>query len=111
MAKEKNLVTGKKQDRARDKNGRFVKGTSGNPNGRPKNDSVADRLFPLVPKAISRIEKILDNPESADKDVIRVADIILDRVYGKAFQSIQLDEVDTTVRIIEEDPEAGDWNG
>lgn len=111
MAKGKSLVTGMKQDRARDKNGRFVKGISGNPNGRPKNDSVADRLFPLVPKAIERIKMILDNPESTDRDVMKAAEIVLDRVYGKAFQSVQLEEIDTTVHIIEDDPEASEWNG
>jgi hypothetical protein len=111
MAKEKNLRTGEKQARTRDSRGRFVKGVTGNPGGRPKNDNVSDRLFPLVPKAIERIKMILDNPESTDRDVMKAAEIVLDRVYGKAFQSVQLEEIDTTVHIIEDDPEASEWNG
>lgn len=111
MAKGKSLVTGMKQDRARDKNGRFVKGISGNPNGRPKNDSVADRLFPLVPKAIERIKMILENPDSTDRDVMKAAEIVLDRVYGKAYQSVQIDKADAVIRIVEEDPDAVNYNG
>lgn len=81
------LRTGEKQVRNRDKQGRFTKGVSGNPGGRPKNDSVADRLWPLVPKAIERIKQILENEESSDRDIIRVAELVLDRVYGKAVQA------------------------
>lgn len=110
MAKTKNVVTGTKQARARDRNGRFLPGVSGNPNGRPKDDSVASRLFPLVPKAIERIKQILDNPESTDRDVMKAAEIVLDRVYGKAFQSVDAD-IDTTVHIVDDDPDGADYNG
>ena len=71
-------------NKKRDKHGRFIKGVSGNPNGRPKDDTVKDRLFPLVPKSIERLQQILDNPDSLPRDVIKVAEIVLDRVYGKA---------------------------
>lgn len=88
--KKRDLQTGNTTGRQRDKHGRFIKGVSGNPNGRPKDDTVKDRLFPLVPKSIERLQQILDNPDSLPRDVIKVAEIVLDRVYGKAYQSVDV---------------------
>lgn len=107
---KQNQLSGKKQAKARDKNGRFVKGTSGNPNGRPKNDEVAALLYPLVPKAVKRIEEILDSPDATCREILRAAELVLDRVYGKAFQAVQVEAADTTVRIIDTDPEGAEFN-
>lgn len=101
--KKRDLQTGNTTGRQRDKHGRFIKGVSGNPNGRPKDDTVKDRLFPLVPKSIERLQQILDNPDSLPRDVIKVAEIVLDRVYGKAFQSVDVGNIDTTVTVTFED--------
>ena len=95
----------------RDERGRFVKGTSGNPAGRPKNDSVADRLFPLVPRAVERIRMILEDPESVPRDVLRAADIVLSRVYGLPRQAVEIDAADATIRIVDTDPDGAEYNG
>lgn len=68
----------------RDAAGRFVKGVSGNPSGRkavPENIRMA--LTELVPEAIEVKKRILRD-KSASLDLKnRVADSVLDRVYGK----------------------------
>lgn len=68
----------------RDERGRFVKGASGNPSGRPAvPENVKAALYELVPESIAVKKRILSD-EGAPLDLKnRVADSVLDRVYGK----------------------------
>lgn len=69
---------------SRDAAGRFVKGVSGNPSGRkavPENVRMA--LTELVPEAIEVKKRILRDRDAPLDLKNRVADSVLDRVYGK----------------------------
>lgn len=68
----------------RDVSGRFVKGHSGNPGGRkamPK--SIKEALAGLVPEALQIKKEILSDPGAPLELKNKVADSILDRVYGR----------------------------
>lgn len=103
MSKEKSLVTGTKQEsgnRKRDSKGRFIKGSSGNPRGRPKTDEeIKEALRELVPKSIEVLKEIIENKTARDQDRIRAIEVIFDRVYGRPFQQMQVEDatVDKTL--------------
>jgi hypothetical protein len=80
--------------------GRFVKGVSGNPNGRPKvPKDVREMLKAATPKAAQLlIDSITDDSVSINYR-IDAAKEILNRVYGKPTQPIDGD-MDTTLKII-----------
>ena len=71
----------------------FKKGESGNPNGRPKKLPELDKLLADVlgeeKDGITAAEAILKALRAkASKGDIRAAEVLLDRAYGKAKQTI-----------------------
>lgn len=96
----------------RDEKGRFKKGHKPYKSpGRPKEDKeLKDLLSHLVPKSVEILEQMLDSPDVTPRDKIKITEIIFDRVYGKAFQAVQVEAADTTVRIIDTDPEGAEYN-
>lgn len=73
------------------KTGRFTKGNNAG-NGRPKLPSnLKDALLPLGDKAVSALQAILDDPDARQGDKLRAAEIVLDRLLGKAAQPIVAD--------------------
>lgn len=93
--------TGTKLDK-RDGAGRFVKGARANPGGRPKlteeQKDIKKLLAHLVPKSIEVMEQILAS-DSSPRDKIKVAEMVLDRVYGKPQQYVDVDAHDTSVHV------------
>lgn len=78
----------------RDESGKFVKGVSGNPSGRAKvPDNVRDMLKAASPEAA---QKLIDTMRTCKDPKVAVdcAKTILDRVYGKATQAIDLGNKD-----------------
>lgn len=75
----------------RDKTGRFVKGKSGNPGGRPK---VPEPFKELVQSksvpALERIIEIMENPASKPRDVFMCAKLILEYANGKPTDNMNL---------------------
>jgi hypothetical protein len=69
----------------------FPKGVSGNPSGRPK---VAGELQELArqqsPEAIATLKAIMQNGKSPAAARVRVAEVLLDRGYGKPLQPTAL---------------------
>lgn len=75
----------------RAKTGRFVKGKSGNPGGRPK---VPEPFKELVQSksvpALERIIEIMENPASKPGDVFMCAKLILEYANGKPTNNMNL---------------------
>lgn len=73
----------------------FVKGQSGNPNGRPKKLPALDLIMTNVmgdeKNGISAAEAIIMKlRDMATKGDIKAAQVLLDRAYGKAKQDIDI---------------------
>lgn len=72
----------------RDKAGRFVKGVSGNPNGRPKKPVELELYAKDAPK---KLRAIADDPATPVKIKADIEKFFYEAVYGKAPQAIDLD--------------------
>lgn len=82
----------KRTGNGRDAKGRFVKGEyRGGPGRTPLAPSLKDALLPLGDKSVKALESILDDPEAKQSDKLRAAEIVLDRLLGKATQPIVAD--------------------
>jgi hypothetical protein len=69
----------------------FKKGECGNPNGRPKlSFAIADVAQRHAEKAIGALVKVIDDKDAPHAAKVTAANSILDRAYGKAPQSIDL---------------------
>lgn len=73
----------------RDQTGRFKKGMSGNPGGRPKvPEQVREMLKAATPRAAALLIACIDDENMPIKDRMDAAKTVLDRVYGKPTQPI-----------------------
>lgn len=69
----------------------FEKGKSGNPSGRPKMSEDAKAMLKAATSdAVKLLVDTLNNPEEKTETRVRCAETVLDRVYGKANQPIDL---------------------
>ena len=69
--------------------GRFQKGTSGNPGGRPKgNPNIAALALKNSERAIATIIKIMDDEKASSSIRLAAAVQILDRAIGKPMQQV-----------------------
>ena len=72
----------------RDKAGRFVKGQSGNPNGRPKKPPELEKYAKDAP---AKLRAIADDPDTPVKIKADIEKFFYEAVYGKAPQAIDLE--------------------
>lgn len=72
----------------RDKAGRFQKGKSGNPGGRPKKPVELEEYAKNAPK---KLREIADDPDTPVKIKADIEKFFFEAVYGKAPQAIDLD--------------------
>lgn len=84
---------------------KFKKGKTGNPNGRPKKLPELDKLLADVlgeeKDGITAAEAILKALRSkATKGDIRAAEVLLDRGWGKAKQSIDIEATVSGIKSI-----------
>ena len=87
VTRGKPMQAGEDKRRARG----FKPGQSGNPGGRPKALKEVEELCrKLTPQAIERLEKILTDDDAPAAAHTKAVEIILDRGWGKAKQSVEL---------------------
>lgn len=84
---------------------KFTKGKSGNPKGRPKKLPELDKLLADVlgeeKDGITAGEAILKALRAkATKGDVRAAEVLLDRAYGKAKQSLDVKSEGITINVI-----------
>ena len=89
---EKNPAS--RMDNGRDAKGRFTKGNSGNPTGRPTMPTdVKQRLISLLPKAIDTIQSMIEDEHCKPEVRIKAAEMIVERNLGKAVTPVLTETV------------------
>lgn len=92
----------------RDGTGRFVKGQSGNPGGRPKKPLELEKYAKEAP---AKLRAIADDPATPVKIKADIEKFFYEAVYGKAPQAIDLDGKleNTGSTVIEFKGEIAEW--
>lgn len=72
----------------RDKSGRFVKGVSGNPTGRPKKPPELEMYAKNAP---AKLRAIADDPDTPLKLKADIEKFFFEAVYGKAPQALDIE--------------------
>lgn len=72
----------------RDKTGKFVKGQSGNPGGRPRKPIELEQYAKEAP---AKLRAIADDPNTPIKIKTDIEKFFFEAVYGKAPQAIDLE--------------------
>lgn len=79
----------------------FQKGTSGNPSGRPKTSpemkNALELLRSYAPEASKCLVEIMKSKTARSADRVRAAEIIMDRTYGKAPATVNVDMTNNDV--------------
>lgn len=92
----------------RDKQGRFVKGKSGNPKGRP---SLPKEIKKYAEEAPNRLRAIADDEKTPVRLRAEIEKWFAEMYYGKSAQQVTVDgEMNTTgTTIVKFEGELGEW--
>ena len=87
----------------REKTGRFPKGVSGNPSGRPKRSeterAMLEAICSLAPKAVRVLEEILQDNSAPAAIRVKCASIVLERVCGTPMSIERIEQNEETFHI------------
>ena len=87
---------------ARNKNGTFKKGSSGNPQGRPKRSDLEKamlaEIYLLAPQAITSLKKLLESDDTPANVRLKAVEIVINRVCGTAMNPDDLEEYEEKIR-------------
>lgn len=68
---------------------KYVKGQSGNPSGRPKQDPQIKAMFlGLIPEALAAVKACLKSEDEGIR--LKAADVVFERSLGKAAQAVEV---------------------
>ncbi len=92
----------------RDKQGRFIKGQSGNPSGRP---SLHPDIAKYAKKAPKRLKEIADDPNTPVRLKAEIEKWFAEMYYGKSAQQVTLDgEVKNTgTAVVKFEGDLSEW--
>ena len=83
---------------ARNSNGQFARGSSGNPSGRPKRTEkeieMLASLYDLSELAVETVHDIMTDKEINPSVRLKASEIIIDRICGKVMDAKKLDQYD-----------------
>ena len=82
------MATKKKSPQNRDKTGRFVKGQSGNPGGRPKKPIDLEKYAIEAP---AKLRAIADDPNTPVRIRADIEKFFYEAVFGKAPQALDIE--------------------
>lgn len=90
----------------RDETGKFIKGQSGNPNGRPKKPVEIEKYAKEAP---NKLYAIATNPATPPKLQKEIWQFFYEAQYGKAKQAVDMEVEQTGVAVVKFEGELAEW--
>ena len=92
----------------RDGAGRFVKGQSGNPNGRPKKPEAIEKYAKEAPEKLYALANDPDTPKKLQKEIWQ---FFYEAQYGKAKQAVDVEGniENTGTTVVKFEGELAEW--